>query len=92
MMGAGLEDILAVPQQAGCWQCCVTGGWGQRWARTDIKRLVALLMAQNQLAAAEKGAFSQDRQMQQAGKLRVRTCAFRDKEQPPGRQLTYIHS
>lgn len=72
-------------QQAGCWQCCATGGCWQRWARTEIRRLVGLLMAQNQLSAPEKWAFSQDRQTQHAGKLRVRICAFRDKEQPHGR-------
>lgn len=71
---------------------CVTGGWWQRWARTDIRSLVALLMAQNQLCAPEKWAFSQDRQMQLSGKLRVRSCAVADKEQTLGRQLTYIHS
>lgn len=77
-------------QDVGCG--CVTGGWWQRWARTDIRKLLALLMAQNQLSAPEKRAFSQDRQMQHAGKLRVRTCAFTEKEQTHGRQLTYIYS
>lgn len=60
---------------------CVTGEWWQRWARTDTRRLIALLMAQNHLSAPEKGASSQDRKMQLAGKLRVRSCAFTDKEQ-----------